>query len=236
MHQDNLAQLIWNQLSYVSDAYNFLENICSQATVYIFGGIVRDYLNYTLKYIRDYDFVIQFNTNTHFNIPHYLKASSEINIIKNRFDGYKILFNDNITIDIWELENTWAIRHDGFPPKFDKLIDTVYLNIDSFAYSLTNEQFLGDCVERWNKLKKDNMLDIIYTAGPFEELNLLRAIVYMDKYQMHLSKKLKERFRQRSCQLDNFTTNLLYLQQSHFNKIIYSRNNLKRKILEILNN
>lgn len=235
MHQDNLAQLIWKQLSYVSDAYNFIENICSQATVYIFGGIVRDYLNYTLNYIRDYDFVIQFNTNTHFNIPAYLKVSSDINIIKNRFDGYKILFNNDITIDIWELKNTWAIRHDGLPPRFDKLIETVYLNIDSFAYSLTEEQFLGDCVERWNKLKRDNMLDIIYRNGPFEELNLLRAIIYMDKYQMNLSKELKKRFRQYSYQLDNFTTQLLRLQESHFNKIIFDRTNLKKKILDILN-
>lgn len=234
MRPNNLAQLIWKQLYYVSDAYNFIENICSQATVYVFGGIVRDYLNHTLNHIRDYDFVIQFNTNTHFNIPAYLKSNSKINIIKNRFDGYKILFNGNITIDIWELKNTWAIKHNHFSPTFDKLIDTVYLNIDSFAYSLTDEQFLGDCVERWKTLKKNNMLDIIYTGGPFEELNLLRAIIYMDKYKMYLSKELKERFKLYSYSLDDFINNLLELQQSHFNKTILDRSNIEKKLLEIL--
>lgn len=217
-------------------AYLFLQNIMADSTVYLFGGGVRDYLDNTFATARDLDFVIVSNSKKTLDIKRYIPDSGEIIYTTNRFNGHKITFSRDLVFDIWNLEDTWAFKTNRIEASVENLMNSVYLNIDQLLYSVTADSYLKGCDEQYRLIKNAGKLDIIYEETPYEELNLLRALVYRKKYSMIFTEALKTKFYEHSAKNQtDMVEKLMELQLSHYHsiqidksEIIRELNNLKR--------
>lgn len=54
-----LTKIVWNQLSLVPEAYKLIDSLSINSSIYLFGGLVRDYLDGRIDKIRDIDIVVQ---------------------------------------------------------------------------------------------------------------------------------------------------------------------------------
>ena len=212
-------------------AYAFLNNIMTDAIVYLFGGAIRDFLDGNLEFSRDVDFVIEANSTNSLDIENYLKEFTKITYKKNRYDGYKIIFNKHLTVDIWNLSDTWAFKTNKLIPSATNLMKSVYLNVDALVYSLNSDSFLDNCDITYSDIIKNHLLDIVFEETPFEDLNLLRALVLKKKYSLELSSKLSRRLmhyieNEKTSVIDNF----MNLQIAHYNQVILDQMELSRML------
>lgn len=205
-----------NFYSIISKYENIVElfkNLNSNGELYIFGGAVRHYLDNgnfnTLP--RDFDIIFKKKDSTvklEKIITQYFKFK------KNRFNGYKFQIN-NLKFDIWNIEDTWAFRENKV--KYDsqnyisKLTETVFLNIDSLIFDLNNKKLYAD---NYEKIINTKELDIVLNENPFLELNLLRALILMDKYNLSPSRSLIDIFNSFVSKNNNYNN----VFQNIFNK------------------
>jgi hypothetical protein cdifA_08857 len=205
-----------NFYSIISKYENIVElfkNLNSNGELYIFGGAVRHYLDNgnfnTLP--RDFDIIFKKKDSTvklEKIITQYFKFK------KNRFNGYKFQIN-NLKFDIWNIEDTWAFRENKV--KYDsqnyisKLTETVFLNIDSLIFDLNNKKLYAD---NYKKIINTKELDIVLNENPFLELNLLRALILMDKYNLSPSRSLIDIFNSFVSKNNNYNN----VFQNIFNK------------------
>lgn len=187
-----------------------------QTNVLIFGGFVRDYLyNYRYK-SRDIDIVVDINSTALFETLSKIVENNKIYI--NRFGGYKLTLN-GICIDIWAINDTWAIKK-GFFSK-NEILKTVYLNIDAYAYDLTNRKFIDDC----DAVPIPKTIDICFRFNPNEELNLSRALVLSKKYGISISNRIKMKLTE-VLKSEEKTERFLSDQLNHYGKIEIDLNEL----------
>lgn len=178
---DDFFYYVQDYLKCNKNLYKLINNI-QKHNIYVFGGFVRDYLYEYKSDYRDIDLVVDLDASLlDKKIYSYIPEKM---IVTNQFDGYKLKLN-NIIIDIWAIDKTWAIRK-GFFSKKD-LLKTVYLNIDAYAYDITNKCFLDNC----NIIKKPREIDICFELNPNEELNLARSLVLSRKYNIMISNRIK---------------------------------------------
>lgn len=184
-----LSKDFYNLISQYPDAYSLINQLNKYGELLLFGGAIREYNDSGFDNMpRDFDIVINKN-NDNTDLDKVLEA---FNYKKNRFNGYKINVN-NIDFDIWSIENTWAFKENMIKcSKEDykyKLQDTVFLNIDSIVYNLTQNKIFD---EKYEYAMKSKEIDIVLEENPYKELNMVRAIGLKDKYNMRFSDKLKD--------------------------------------------
>lgn len=222
-----LKDSLYAKIENVHTAYGFLQSIMQDATVYLFGGGVRDYLDDTLDISRDLDFVIE-SKSSKLDISKYIVDCEYVSYSKNRFGGYKIVFENNLVFDVWNLEDTWAFKTKRLQMSAENLMESVYLNIDSLVYSVNTGTYLKSCDELYSAIKRDRQIDILYDETPFEYLNLLRALVLRKKYDMLLSERLKTKLNEFYALYRSDTIKLLLeLELSHYNSMILSERELQ---------
>lgn len=166
----------------VIDILRVLQNI---ADIYVMGGVLREYKEYgLLRNVRDLDLCIDIHDKIVWH-----KILQKYSYTKNRFGGYKFDCN-GIKIDVWEIQNTWAIRNGLVPltkPYGETLEQTVFLNIDGPVYDwnrgIWNDNF-------YQRTISTGVLDIILEDTPGLDLNLARAISLQQKYNLKLSNRL----------------------------------------------
>lgn len=219
-----LTETLFSQLKSNFPAHAFLTSLMSDATVYLFGGAVRDFLDERLDTARDIDLVVESKSDSPIDILSYLDNLESVSYKKNRYDGYKINFTNHTIIDIWNLKDTWAFREKKLPPSAPNLMKSVYLNVDALVYSLNSDTFLDDCHIRYIDIIKKGLLDIVLEDTPYESLNLLRALVFQKKYSLNFSSKLNHRFidyieNDELSAIDNFVN----LQQDHYNQVLLDK-------------
>ncbi len=220
-----LIKSLYSKLKTDKDSYNFIMNLMNCCDLYLFGGGVRDLLNNNLDNIRDLDFVMKSKNNEMINLESYIPDN--INFKKNRFNGYKIFF-DNLIIDIWDIENTWAFKSNLLNGSVENLLDSVYLNIDALLYYLNENRYINNCDETYKKIKQ---LDIILEETPYEKLNLLRAIIYKNKYSLKISNNLKKRFYNYVYEdNESLINDFMILQKEHYNHYIYTKQELIKEL------
>jgi len=223
----HLSKAIIEKFRCDDSAHTFLDSIMSDATVYLFGGAIRDFLDGKLDSSRDIDFVIEANTANNLNIEEYLKPLNNITYKKNRYDGYKIIFNNQLIVDIWNLSDTWAFKTNRLAPSAENLMKSVYLNVDALVYSLNSGSFLDNCHVTYIDTIKNHLLDIVFDETPFEDLNLLRALVFKKKYSLELSSKLSHRL---MYYIENDKTSIvdsfINLQIAHYNQVLLDQTEL----------
>lgn len=213
---NNLADAINERFACDQKAAEFLSEILSEASVYVFGGAVRDYLNKTFDTARDVDLVIESNNSNKVDIEYYLDYLNIVSFKKNRFNGYKVFFDD-LVVDIWNLQDTWAFQNTHLESSPENLMKSVYLNVDALVYSLNSKTYLENCNDLYSKI---NVLDIVFDQTPYEELNLLRALVFKDRYSLNVSQILRDKI---NILLKGSKTSyklLKDLQNQHYNQIL----------------
>ena len=215
----SLLKEIRGKFSVDSSASNFLDNLMSISTVYLFGGAIRDFFDNSLDSSRDFDFVIETRPGISIDYISLCETLDNVQCKKNRYDGYKIIFNNLINVDVWNLEDTWAFRTKKLKPSANNLLKSVYLNIDALVFSLNSNTFLDNCDSVYMNIRKNHLIDIVFEETPFEELNLLRALVLQKKYSYNLSTRLSQRLK------SNFGNDVISaieiltaLQKAHYKK------------------
>lgn len=226
----NYEKKIENQLIYLlgKDSYtlNFIKELSSVGDLLFFGGSIRDICIFQerVKMPRDFDIAIKFKDK---DKDVFNSLIENYNYRRNRFGGYKFTIS-NVEFDIWDLENTWAFKHTNLLPSEENLAKSVYLNIDGIVYNY-NKAKLYDEIFRTSI--EDGTLDITLEKNPQIELNLLRALVFKNKYNLNLSNKLKSVFNQFNNNATDILTESLYeLQFTHYNKEHFSKKDIKKEL------
>lgn len=208
----------------IKDIYakKFFDEICDMFDIILFGGCVRDIVYGHISNWRDLDIVLCNKVNVNNNLETIIiklqRKIKNINIQKNRFNGYKIRFQQLI-FDLWMLEDTWAFKEGILIPTRYNLLKSVYLNIDAYAYDWHNSFFLDDC----NK-KKIHIIDIELERSNNVLLNLIRAQVLGEKYGLPLSRRLLDKIEMERVK-ENYIEICEKIQLDHYGKIVL---NLRR--------
>ncbi|WP_336663952.1 hypothetical protein [Kurthia gibsonii] len=223
-HEKNIK----NQLIYFlgKDRYTlkFIDELTNVGELLFFGGSIRDICFFQDKPTmpRDFDIAIKFKNRNHFN-----QIIRNYNYKINRFGGYKFIIS-NMEFDVWDIENTWAFKNTDLSPSEENLAKSVYLSIDGIVYNF-NKAILYD--EIFRDALSNRSLDIALEENPHVELNLLRALVFKEKYNLSFSKKLKSVFKEYLNHESNCLIESLYqLQNSHYKKAYLSKEKIQNEL------
>ncbi|MGD6818305.1 hypothetical protein ACQCVE_14690 [Metabacillus sp. 113a] len=219
---------IRNQLIFLlgknPNTLSFIEELTNVGDLLFFGGSIRDicFFQENPPMPRDFDIAINFK-NRHLFDSIIKKYSYK----KNRFGGYKINIS-NVEFDIWDLENTWAFKYTNLSPSEENLAKSVYLNIDGIVYNF-NKAWVYD--EDFRTSVRDCKLDITLEENPQVELNLLRAIVFKEKYKLKFSSRLKKVYKNYlNDKSDRLVDSLYELQLSHYKANYLSKEEIRYEL------
>ena len=197
----------------------FLQQLSQQCTIYLFSGIIRDFF-LKKNNARDIDLFIDGNVN----LESLLK---EKEYKKNSFGGYKIRIN-NTDIDLWFLEETWAIKNNQLVMDFDlaKYIPyTAFFNFSSIMYAYTEEKFYF--TKHFLRFLRDRKMDIVFLANPNQALCVVNSMYYSNKYKLTMSDKLK-RFLKKIYPL--YIKQYEAVQEKHFGEVLYTVEEIGERI------
>lgn len=202
--KDNLSESV----------FLFMEELAQKSEVLIFSGVIRDFFLKRYKDIRDLDFVLgSFDEKT-------IDLIESKKFKKNSFGGYKVNI-DSLDIDIWELENTWAIKNDKINPKLFKeltLPNSSFFNFSSIIYNFNNKKFIT--TQKFEKFLESEKLNIVLEQNPLPELCLINTIYYKEKFKLKIDKNLKKYF---VTNFEKFNEDdFLRIQKKHFGDIKYT--------------
>ena len=107
--------------------WELLNLIALQTDIYIFSGVIRNFL---LGYLenRDLDIVVR-------NIDKLIlpkKYWNHIQLEKNSFGGYKVKIGQ-LTVDAWDIKNTWGVQKLQLRDTPYSLINTAFFNFSAFS-------------------------------------------------------------------------------------------------------
>ena len=195
-------------------AIQLLKVVARQTDVYIFSGIIRNFLlGFTEN--RDVDVVVAEVDNL--SLPHSLLRGCKIE--ENSFGGYKLLI-DNISIDAWPIASTWGLLHEGLKPKPYSLIRTAFFNFSSIAFSYNDKRFIFD--GNLCSFLRSNIMDVVYPFNPNPALCILNTAYYARKYKFPISFKLSKWL----IRYYNEKLPFVETQERHFHKQIVSNETL----------
>lgn len=138
---------------------DFLSSSVPQGSIYVFGGVLRDLALFGKSgFNSDVDLVVE---GDWYEFVQYLENCGAR---KNRFGGYRLTVGD-WPIDIWNAEETWAIRQ-GYVEYagIASLINTTVLNWDAILMNWRTKRFV--CDPRYLTWLKDRRLDIVLEENP----------------------------------------------------------------------
>lgn len=206
----------------------FVEELSSVGDLLFFGGSIRDIClsPNNPPFPRDFDIAINFKNKNKFET-----IINKYENRKNRFGGYKFRVA-NVEFDVWDLEKTWAFNNTDLKASEENLAKSVYLNIDGIVYNYNNFKVYDDLFKNSIKNRK---LDVNLEINPQVELNLLRALVFKEKYeedyQLSFSNKLKKIFKKHLS--NELVDSLYHLQDTHYKKIYLSKEKIKHELQRI---
>ena len=191
--------------------FNYLK---SNYNCFIFGGIIVDYLLKRTNH-RDVDIVIDNFDN---DLIEYIER---LNGSKNSFGGYKVVI-DNLIIDIWPIEKTWAFKRNNTLNFFLPMLlpMTSFFNATSIIYSLSEQKLYW--TEGFSKFLTEKKVDIVFEENPYPELCIVKTIDYIrNKYEIspNLKKYIRQFFGVKYQLLES-------IQIKHYGFIKYSLNEI----------
>lgn len=188
----------------------------STGDLIIIGGAIRSALQKDYK-LRDVDLI--FKSSKKCNLDSIIQQKN-ISYKKNRFNGYKIFFN-NLSFDLWTMEDHWGFKKKFYEKNVKNIQQTTLLNYDSLVYDYSNKVLYND---NYRSCKSERIIDIIGTDeyvknNPSPYINIMRIL----KIQMETGYKLSERsydyikYYYNKC--DNIINYLEKAYRYHYNKI-----------------
>ncbi|MCW3104237.1 MAG: hypothetical protein JWO09_2677 [Bacteroidetes bacterium] len=198
----------------------FLDDISSHCEVLIFSGIIRNFFIKHQGKLRDLDLVL--NRVDDFKIENYF---SNYDFRRNSLGGYKVLIKD-LSIDIWELENTWALNNAKVEMELFNdynLPNTVFFNFSAIAFNYNTQKFIAS--ESFIKFLETKEIDLVLEENPLPQLCIVNTIYYKRKFQLEISSNLKNYYLRN---FGNFSEkDYEDIQIKHFKNVLYSYNYLK---------
>jgi len=204
------------------EVLQFIEEVKLNVDIYVFSGIIRNYF-LKVKEVRDFDFVVEDVSKIRHIIEKY-----DYKI--NSFDGYKISIG-SFNIDLWETEKTWAFKYqDLIKYELYKAIpNTSFFNFSSIIYHINNKEFIFN--EDFLRFLRDKNIEMSYAPNPNYELCLINTVYYSEKYNLKVGSNLKSFIKDYFYSVN---TNFPDIQIKHFGKVIYSKEELNKRINLIL--
>ncbi|MDA2407140.1 hypothetical protein CN681_12945 [Bacillus toyonensis] len=226
---------IKNQLIFLlgkdSNTLNFIEELTNVGDLLFFGGSIRDICLFpdNPPLPRDFDIAIKFKDKNKFEL-----ITRKYNNRRNRFGGFKFKIG-NMEFDVWDLESTWAFNNTNLQASEENLAKSVYLNIDGIVYNFNKSKIYDELFRTSINACK---LDVNLEENPQVELNLLRALVFKDKYKeeykLNFSSNLKRIFKKYLADESvELVDNLYNLQCTHYNKDHLSKEKIKYELQHI---
>ena len=143
----------------LSGFIDFLSAAVPNGEVYIFGGMLRDLALYGRRgFNSDIDIVVEGGWDS------FVQYLAKIGARRNKFGGYR-LFAGDWPIDIWNAEETWAIRqglvrYSGI----SSLNETTVLNWDAILMNWRTKNFV--CSESYLDCLRNRVLDVVLENNP----------------------------------------------------------------------
>lgn len=201
-----------------SDSWNLLTLISKQTDVYIFSGVIRNFL---LGYIENRDLDVVIDNIDNVSIPSkYLK---KINYKRNSFGGYKLKVG-KIVVDAWNLNSTWGIQKLNLNKTPYSLIRTAFFNFSSIVYDFNAERFIYD--DYFLDFYKTHAMDIRYEENPNIPLCIVNSFYYSLKFSFPIKYRL--------CKwiVNHYDANIdfEYIQLNHFKGIVFTNGDIGKLI------
>lgn len=205
---------------------SFINELCSITNVYVFSGIIRDFFlnNDNIPVARDIDLIIEDDLNME-------DTFNELIFSRNSFGGYKIKF-DSVVVDLWVIKNTWALNQGQLKFEFDYLNSlpyTTFFNFSSILYSLNEKKFIIG--KDFLRFLRDKKIELVLDKNPYPKLCIINSFYYSDKLELTFGKKLKSYLVENYM---NINTGFNEIQLKHFNKVIYTEEDIKNRIKNII--
>lgn len=195
-------------------AYLTLKKLASEAEVYILCGVIRDYFLGKHGVLRDLDLVIKRGVKINDYRKYLLDNYTTIKL--NSFKGVKLISPTGPNVDLWQLENTWGIRHKGIKsPTPEELINTVFFNFSAITYDFNNRKFIFN--HHFVDFLKTRVIDIVYEENPNIPLCLFNIFYYSKTLDLDISSQVRKWIRTNLSRIINFDN----VQKKHLGAIHY---------------
>lgn len=201
------------------------KSIASHYDIYVFSGIIRDFLTGDIATIpvRDIDFVIKGDINR------LLVERLKVQFHMNGFGGIK-LDRNGLRIDVWKIEDTWGIKKQKLLPSPENLIKTAFFNFQAIVYDYNKNCFIFD--KDFKQFLDTQCMDVVYGENPDNALCVVNSIHYSyPPYCYNMSRVLAQWL------VDHYDRSLNYeeVQQRHFGKVLYSSQMINAFMTNIIN-
>lgn len=160
-----------------------LDILVEQCDVYVFGGVIRNFL-LGYPFHRDIDFVVY--AKEKITLP--IELFHGINITRNKFGGVKLTF-PHLTIDVWGLDRTWGVLQVGGNPTPNTLIRTVFFNFSAIVFDYKKQNFIYS--DDFLKFYKSKTMDLVYERNPYPTACVVNACYYALEYNFSIGKRLR---------------------------------------------
>lgn len=206
-----------------------LTELAKTFNIVFFGGVVRDILYGHERQIRDIDLVLYPKSGHNSDRQdELLKRTIEVicgnGYRYNQFHGYKITGKVN-SMDIWLLKDTWAFQQNLLAASPANLLQSVYLNIDAYAWNYNERKFISHC-----DVKTIKSIDIVLEKNACEWLNLIRAVVFSSKYDISLSSLIIGKLCSMLKDWSSIEAEILSIEKRHYGKIAVTGRDIENLI------
>jgi hypothetical protein len=217
MQLSEVIKYNFDQLTTCPEVNSLFRELTDCGQVVIFGGAIRDWFLGNVP--KDIDMVSDAS-----NID--LKLLNKYPGRKNSFGGYKIKVG-NVEFDIWNVESTWAFKHDvSFKKTLSEIPQTSFFNYDAVIFHTTTHQIMESV---FNTGLESKILDIVYEPNPYPVYVTSKAFIMAQKYNLSFSDRLKQ-YLLRRIDLSYSENDFIRYQQLNYGKIIYSYEDCIRKL------
>lgn len=196
-------------------SWEAIKKIVQETEVYVFSGVIRDFLTGDYSGVRDLDFVLV-DDNYFKRLATLLAKKNIVKMHFNQFGGIKMEIGA-YHIDIWRIQDTWGIRDKGLKATVDSLIDSAFFNFQAIVYSLRENRFIYHV--DFCQFLNTRVMDVVYDRNPNIPLCIVNVCHYWALYRYYISHRL-------ACWLkEHYMENMeLYsVQLRHFGQILYTK-------------
>lgn len=226
----NIERVLAEYLSQHPPAAELFQKLLQLGNVYLIGGVLREFCDkQDIVSLRDIDIIVDTE-----NEEEYRSYMESYNPTVNRFGGYKIVCS-GLIFDSWLLKKTWAYTENyvsAFPDKYaEKLIETVFLNMDAIVYDIKNNIWYD---KPYREAMRTRVLDTVLEQNPYLELNIVRSLVIKNRYNMKYSNKLKSIIKEYINHTEHFADNLYNVAKARYGTEILNRIELQEELKQIM--
>ena len=214
----NFAFLNYLERNIDAETSSFLKTLSKLTEIYVFSGVIRNFF-LDNNNIRDLDLVIENDIDLSEHFPN-------INFKKNSFGGFKFNINE-ISIDLWALEKTWALQYQktiDFNDLNKYIPSTAFFNFSAVVFSIQERKFYPS--QPFLSFLRDKEINYVFKPNLNYSLCVVNSLYYSNEYNLKIADKLKNFLKV----LSKRNLNYQEAQLKHFGKILYSDEQIKNWI------